>query len=156
MRTSRQSRTRKLASSGRKLIAILSLLPGQLTDRICPRSEQEAKKEAEELARAQRIADGKERKRGRNELDDDDFDDDYVRGGRGEKRERVEQETVADLRELAETELIVCVRIVTNSWKLRSQERRDSTLRRNTRQGVRARVARFAMALSGTSRRRRR
>lgn len=58
-----------------------------------------AKKDAEELARAQRIADGKERnKRGALDLDDDDFDDDWGVSKRPkQKQQRVDNMTTAEL-----------------------------------------------------------
>ncbi|GAA5868076.1 hypothetical protein JCM3774_001009 [Rhodotorula dairenensis] len=66
--------------------------------------ENEEKREAEDLARAQRIAAGKERnKRGRGDLSDDDFDDDYVRPSDREKRTRVNAESIDDLKANEET-----------------------------------------------------
>lgn len=58
-----------------------------------------AKKDAEELARAQRIADGKERnKRGALDLDDDDFDDEWGVSKRPrQKQPRIDNMTTAEL-----------------------------------------------------------
>lgn len=60
-----------------------------------------AKDEAEALARAQRIADGKERqKRSGFDLDDDDWDDEYGVSRRPrEKKQRIDSMTTAELSE---------------------------------------------------------
>ncbi|GAA6063583.1 hypothetical protein JCM10212_000187 [Sporobolomyces blumeae] len=60
--------------------------------------EDAEKAEAAALSRAQNIAAGKERHKRRGfELDDDEFDDDYVRRERGEKKARVDTLTTAEL-----------------------------------------------------------
>ncbi|GAA5984309.1 hypothetical protein JCM10908_006138 [Rhodotorula pacifica] len=58
----------------------------------------------EELARAQRVADGKERlKRKRYELDDEDFDDDYIGTSNRKERKHELASSVADLKSNEET-----------------------------------------------------
>lgn len=71
-----------------------------------------AKKDAEELARAQRIADGKERnKRGALDLDDDDFDDEWGVSKRPrQKQQRIDNMTTAELSECASCVLMRTLR----------------------------------------------
>ncbi|TNY24832.1 hypothetical protein DMC30DRAFT_386421 [Rhodotorula diobovata] len=68
--------------------------------------EDQEKAEAEDLKRAQRIADGKERQKRKGlDLFDDDFDDEHVsRNGHREKKARVESLTVGQLKDNAETQ----------------------------------------------------
>lgn len=69
--------------------------------------------------------DGKERnKRGRNELSDDDFDDDYARADRREQRARVVVATVADLSESPPQSLVHDAEMLTFC---RSTEANDET-----------------------------
>lgn len=57
------------------------------------------KREAADLKRAQNIADGKERnKRKQYELDDDDFDDEFMANERREKKARIDNMTTTELR----------------------------------------------------------
>lgn len=70
--------------------------------------EELAKTEAAELARAQRVADGRERERRRNggvDLSDDDFDDDeYGQSKRDRNKARAENRTIAELHADEETQ----------------------------------------------------
>ncbi|SGY20813.1 BQ5605_C016g08149 [Microbotryum silenes-dioicae] len=68
-------------------------------------AELAAKQDAADLAKAQAIADGKERTRRKGlDLDDDDFDDDYgISTKRAEKRPRVENLSTAQLQANEET-----------------------------------------------------
>ena len=93
------SKTRWWTSSTRESLS--SRRSADRADFDCLTSEDMAKKDAEELARAQRIADGKERnKRGALDLDDDDFDDDWGVSKRPrQQKQRVDNMTTAELSE---------------------------------------------------------
>ncbi|SCV72180.1 BQ2448_4874 [Microbotryum intermedium] len=71
-----------------------------------------AKQDADELAKAQAIADGKERNRRKGlDIDDDDFDDDFgISTKRAEKRPRIENFSTAQLRQyLMRRPIVACV-----------------------------------------------
>lgn len=103
--------------------------------RLVSHREIEKKQHEDDLAKAQKLADGKLRnKRGEFDLDDDEWDDDYgVSRGRADKRQRVDGLTTKQLSAWRGAARHI-VRLVRVLWLTRlvgacSGERRDSSVR---------------------------